>query len=168
MFKFSVRQERSLGQRFVAAHVACRGRFVFHQVGAFEAISRPGGDVSNGALAGRPSMGSWLHYGLGSENSDLPAFIVLVSWAAGIRWTNRSRPPVGSSSCHAIPGREVPLRRRSGAVPSNPDGMSARHDAASSTTAQIESTEANRPATRNRHAHRPVQLATPHANQFRN
>ena len=30
-------------------------------------------------LAGRPSMGSWLSYGLGSENQNLPAFIVLVS-----------------------------------------------------------------------------------------
>ena len=30
-------------------------------------------------LPGRPSMGSWIDYGLGSENSDLPAFVVLVS-----------------------------------------------------------------------------------------
>ncbi len=28
---------------------------------------------------GRPAMGSWLSYGLGSENSDFPSFIVLVS-----------------------------------------------------------------------------------------
>ncbi|TWU61883.1 DUF1501 domain-containing protein [Crateriforma conspicua] len=30
-------------------------------------------------IAGRPSLGAWLSYGLGSENADLPAFIVLVS-----------------------------------------------------------------------------------------
>jgi hypothetical protein len=30
-------------------------------------------------LLGRPSMGSWLTYGLGSENKDLPGFVVLVS-----------------------------------------------------------------------------------------
>ena len=30
-------------------------------------------------IAGRPSLGSWLSYGLGSENRDLPAFIVLVT-----------------------------------------------------------------------------------------
>jgi len=30
-------------------------------------------------VEGRPSMGSWLSYGLGTENSDLPAFVVLVS-----------------------------------------------------------------------------------------
>jgi len=28
---------------------------------------------------GRPTMGAWLSYGLGSENSDLPAFVVLAS-----------------------------------------------------------------------------------------
>ena len=28
---------------------------------------------------GRPSMGSWVTYGLGSENQDLPGFVVLVS-----------------------------------------------------------------------------------------
>ncbi|HEV2473081.1 MAG TPA: DUF1501 domain-containing protein [Chthonomonadales bacterium] len=30
-------------------------------------------------IAGRPSMGSWITYGLGSESKDLPAFVVLVS-----------------------------------------------------------------------------------------
>ena len=28
-------------------------------------------------LAGRPSLGSWVSYGLGTENQDLPAFVVL-------------------------------------------------------------------------------------------
>jgi hypothetical protein len=28
---------------------------------------------------GRPSMGAWLDYGLGTENEDLPAFVVMVS-----------------------------------------------------------------------------------------
>ena len=30
-------------------------------------------------LAGRPSMGAWLSYGLGSVNANLPAFVVLIS-----------------------------------------------------------------------------------------
>ncbi|MGC4015541.1 MAG: DUF1501 domain-containing protein [Luteolibacter sp.] len=30
-------------------------------------------------IAGRPSMGSWIHYGLGSMNENLPAFVVLVT-----------------------------------------------------------------------------------------
>jgi len=34
-------------------------------------------------LAGRPSIGAWLAYGLGSENSDLPAFVVMISQGSG-------------------------------------------------------------------------------------
>ena len=34
-------------------------------------------------IAGRPSLGSWLSYGLGSENDNLPAFIVLASAGQG-------------------------------------------------------------------------------------
>ncbi len=34
-------------------------------------------------LAGRPSMGAWLSYGLGSANQDLPAFVVMVSQGKG-------------------------------------------------------------------------------------
>lgn len=30
-------------------------------------------------LPGRPSLGSWLTYGLGTENADLPGFVVLIS-----------------------------------------------------------------------------------------
>src|SRR5207244_2539660 len=30
-------------------------------------------------VAGRPSMGAWVSYGLGSENQNLPAFVVLLS-----------------------------------------------------------------------------------------
>lgn len=32
---------------------------------------------------GRPSMGSWLSYGLGSEAEDLPAFVVMISHGTG-------------------------------------------------------------------------------------
>ncbi len=34
---------------------------------------------------GRPSIGSWLSYGLGTENSELPAYIVLISQGSGNR-----------------------------------------------------------------------------------
>jgi len=34
-------------------------------------------------LAGRPSMGAWLSYGLGSMNSDLPTFVAMVSNRGG-------------------------------------------------------------------------------------
>jgi hypothetical protein len=38
---------------------------------------------SGSILKGRPSMGSWLLYGLGSESQNLPGFIVLMSQAKG-------------------------------------------------------------------------------------
>ncbi len=34
-------------------------------------------------LAGRPSMGSWLSYGLGTMSNDLPAYVVLTSIGSG-------------------------------------------------------------------------------------
>ena len=34
-------------------------------------------------LAGRPSIGAWLSYGLGTLNKDLPSFVVMVSSGAG-------------------------------------------------------------------------------------
>src|SRR5690606_4620198 len=34
-------------------------------------------------LAGRPSMGSWISYGLGSANKDLPSFVALSSRGTG-------------------------------------------------------------------------------------
>ncbi len=34
-------------------------------------------------LAGRPSMGAWLSYGLGSENDNLPTFVSMVSGSGG-------------------------------------------------------------------------------------
>jgi len=34
-------------------------------------------------LAGRPSMGAWVTYGLGSESEDLPGFVVLITKGGG-------------------------------------------------------------------------------------
>ncbi len=34
-------------------------------------------------VPGRPSFGSWLSYGLGSENANLPAFVVMISRPSG-------------------------------------------------------------------------------------
>src|SRR6516165_4584258 len=39
---------------------------------------------------GRPSMGAWVTYGLGSESQDLPAFVVMSSGKKG---------PSGGDSC---------------------------------------------------------------------
>jgi hypothetical protein len=73
-------------------------------------------------IPGRPSMGSWLTYGLGSENKDLPGFIVLLSG---------QNAPDGGKSCWGsgfLPSdyQGVEFRRSGDPVLflSNPNGMS--------------------------------------------
>lgn len=34
-------------------------------------------------ISGRPSIGSWVHYGLGSDNENLPSFVVLITKGKG-------------------------------------------------------------------------------------
>ncbi|WP_189356822.1 DUF1501 domain-containing protein, partial [Arenibacter certesii] len=38
---------------------------------------------SGSQISGRPSMGSWMSYGLGNENKNLPSFVVLTSRGKG-------------------------------------------------------------------------------------
>jgi hypothetical protein len=40
---------------------------------------------SGSTLMGKPSLGSWVSYGLGSENHDLPSFVVLPDPSGGIK-----------------------------------------------------------------------------------
>jgi hypothetical protein len=77
-------------------------------------------------LAGRPSLGAWLSYGLGSENKDLPAFVVMVSLGTG----NTGDQPLydrlwGSGF---LPSQYQGVKFQSGADPvlflSNPTGVS--------------------------------------------
>jgi len=88
-------------------------------------------------LSGRPSMGSWFSYGLGSENKDLPAFVVLMTgvgqpltnaaWAAGsFRPSTRAwrcAPRAIPCCSSAIPPAWV---RTDGANPSTPSRTSTR------------------------------------------
>jgi hypothetical protein len=74
-------------------------------------------------IPGRPSIGSWLSYGLGSENKDLPAFVVLLSG---------QNAPDGGKSCYGsgfLPSvhQGVEFRRSGDPVLflSNPEGMTA-------------------------------------------
>jgi uncharacterized protein (DUF1501 family) len=74
---------------------------------------------------GRPSLGSWVSYGLGTETSDLPAFIVMISQGSG----NKTDQPIFSRLWGSgfIPGRHQGVRFRSGPDPvlylSNPSGI---------------------------------------------
>lgn len=52
---------------------------------------------SGSILAGRPCMGSWVTYGLGSENDDLPGFVVLLDHQGApvngaMNWSNGFMP----------------------------------------------------------------------------
>ncbi len=73
-------------------------------------------------LAGRPSIGSWVSYGLGSENKDLPAFVVMVSQGVGNTQALADR----QWSSGFMPTQHQGVKFRSGADPvlylSNPDG----------------------------------------------
>jgi hypothetical protein len=74
-------------------------------------------------VIGRPSFGSWLSYGLGSESSNLPAFVVLLSG---------ENNPDGGKSCWGsgfLPTLHQGVEFRSGSDPvlfvSNPEGVDA-------------------------------------------
>jgi len=68
---------------------------------------------------GRPSMGAWVTYGLGSENTDLPAFVDMYSGKS------QSRSPLKPSGF--LPSVHQAVTLRSGPDPvyylSDPDGM---------------------------------------------
>ena len=55
------------------------------------------------ALSGRPSMGAWVTYGLGSEADDLPGFVVMTSNWGAIR-THCSSVSGTQVSCQGISG----------------------------------------------------------------
>ena len=73
-------------------------------------------------IAGRPSFGSWLSYGLGSMNEDLPAFVVLAS-------ANQGDQPLYARLWGSgfLDSRYQGVRFRSSGEPvlylSNPDGV---------------------------------------------
>jgi hypothetical protein len=57
-------------------------------------------------LMGHPSVGSWVSYGLGSENADLPAFVVLPDPAGGLK----GGPPAWGSGYLPATYQGVPMR----------------------------------------------------------
>lgn len=76
-------------------------------------------------IAGRPSMGSWVTYGLGSESSDLPGFVVLTSLGRG----GQNQPIAARQwSSGFLPSRYQGVQLRSSGDPvlylSGPPGIS--------------------------------------------
>ncbi|MDB5295954.1 MAG: hypothetical protein JWO31_1937 [Phycisphaerales bacterium] len=77
-------------------------------------------------LAGRPSIGSWVSYGLGSENENLPAFVVMISQGTG----NKNDQPLADRQWGSgfVPSRHQGVKLRGQGDPvlylSNPPGVS--------------------------------------------
>lgn len=77
-------------------------------------------------IAGRPSIGAWVHYGLGSDNENLPAFVVLITKGAGDQ-------PLYSRLWGSgfLPSPHQGVQFRSGKDPvlylNNPDGITAEN-----------------------------------------
>ncbi len=73
-------------------------------------------------LSGRPSIGSWVHYGLGSDNENLPSFVVLIT-------KGKSGQPLYSRLWGSgfLPSRHQGVQFRAGKEPvlylSDPDGV---------------------------------------------
>lgn len=74
---------------------------------------------------GRPSLGAWLSYGLGTENESLPSFVVMISQGSG----NKTDQPIFSRLWGSgfIPSQHQGVRFRAGQDPvlylSNPPGI---------------------------------------------
>ena len=74
-------------------------------------------------LPGRPSMGAWLTYGLGSESENLPGFVVMTSEGGG------QGQPIAARQWHSgfLPGRFQGVQFNSAGAPVNyvdaPDGV---------------------------------------------
>lgn len=77
-------------------------------------------------IAGRPSMGSWLTYGLGSDAEDLPGYVVLFSAGKG-----GQMQPIAARQWHSgfLPGKFQGVKFESKGAPvlylDNPGGVSA-------------------------------------------
>ena len=82
--------------------------------------------LTGSEMAGRPSMGSWLTYGLGSETDNLPAFTVMTSVSKGTTCGQIFYDYYWSSGF--LPSRLQGVKFRSGGDPvlylSSPDGVS--------------------------------------------
>jgi hypothetical protein len=102
-------------------------------------------------LMGRPSLGSWVSYGLGTQNDSLPSFVVLPDPGGGIKggpvaWGNGYLPATFQGTTFRSGGRPVvdlrPQRRitevqQQGTIELLRD-LNRRHSAARGSDAQLE------------------------------
>ena len=75
-------------------------------------------------LAGRPAMGAWTTYGLGSANRNLPSFVILLdaqepvggpkNWSSGFLPATYQGTRIGGESPAVLKNFSTPPRRRAG------------------------------------------------------
>ena len=97
-----------MGIGLVSAHRAARrrsGRDPLLLGGRAEPRRLGVPDEHRSILAGRPSLGAWVTYGLGSGNRNLPSFVVLIDDEEVLggpkNWS--ARLPARDVSGHAVP-----------------------------------------------------------------
>ena len=115
----AARQERRLGLGVLAAHRRASSTTSPSSAAMATDVFNHGPAklfVNTGSPQfGRPSMGAWVTYGIGSESQDLPGFVVLQSGPRGPRGGAAllgQRLPADD-----LPGRAVPHRRRADPQP---------------------------------------------------
>ena len=112
---------------------------------------------------GRPSLGAWTTYGLGSEAQDLPGFVV---FSTGEKGTSGGTGELGLRlPADGLPGRAVPRAGRSGPLPLQPRRRrpddAARHARRDPQPERAAPRRGRRP--RDRDAHQLVRDGLPHA-----
>ncbi len=119
-------------------------------------------------IAGRPSMGSWVFYGLGADTEDLPGFVVLLSTGQG-----GQMQPIAARQWSAglLPSKFQGVKLNSIGDPvlyiENPAGVNAKLQRASidaiNKLNRAEFAAVQRSG--NSNAHLPIRDGVPHANQ---
>ncbi len=116
-------------------------------------------------IPGRPSMGSWVLYGLGSESQNLPGFVVLTSVGGG------QGQPISSRqwSSGFLPGHLQGVEFQSAGDPVNyvrtpPGNTSGSQKNLIDSVNRLNSlTSLRNPGSGNRHPHRAIRTRLPHA-----
>ena len=166
----AARRKRRLAERTAAAHRQSRrrplrssGRCTPRPINHDPAVTF---FQTGFQLAGRPSIGSWISYGLGSENKDLPAFVVMVSQGVGNTQALADRMWGSGFLPTKYQGVKFRSGARSGAVPFESARLRCRARAAASWTIsaklnELNSTQVSGPG--DRHPHRAVRDGVPDA-----
>ena len=170
----AARQVRHVGQRAAAVHGEDGRRHVLHPHACTprrSTTSRPSRYMQTGnQVTGRPCLGAWARYGLGSLNENLPTFVVLVAKPTQHRaGAGDLRPAVVSRlPARRARGRLLPHRRRPDPVHQQPARRrratsAARRSTASSALNELNYQHVGDP--RDAHAHPAVRAGLPHAGE---